>query len=667
MKKLFLTFFIIATLFFISCSGNPEESCITSLDCKDGQMCLDGVCVDDKENSGDTDKTSDEHKDIEDNDENEDVVENEGEKRDDEDEVTDNENSDEDISDEDYYDEDISDEDYTDDDNSDDDNSDDDSIIEYGLKNIDGVLYHEGKIFYGIGVNYFDLFYRTLKDNDDTSYAQGLQKLSEAGIPFVRFNCGGYWPNEFDLYFNDEEKYFELLDAVVAAAEFYNIGLIPSFFWAYFTAPDINGESIDQLGNSASKTSDYIREYTAKIVQRYIDSPSIWAWEMGNEYSLQVDLPNAENYRPPIQPTLGTPESRTEADELSSQHMLAAYSTFAQTVRLYDDRRAILTGNAKPRKSAWNNTENSTWAQDTEEQFRSILQRDNPDPFDTVSIHAYPDDSDLYAGPSASIYELIYKTQKYSLEMKKPLTIGEFGANRDLGDPGQMNRVDEFFYAIEQNHVQLSAIWVYDFDNQEPEGWNITFENDRSEMLEKIVSINDIISLRDFSPDPFLKPEPLVVPENYFQAISQWFVGGTTANVQKIWMGPDSSLTVKGDYFGRMKITAPGSYWFCSPSITVSGEKASFGGYLRTNLQTVSIDIHFYNNETEVKVENLAISDISDWTFHNIKEKGGGKVVDVPAAANSARICGVVNSSDSSEEAPGYLDMDNFSGFELVP
>jgi len=91
------------------------------------------------------------------------------------------------------------------------------TIQKPGLYVENGVLIKNNKPYRAIGANQFDLFYRTLKNNSDTSYRKGLKQLSEAGIPFVRFMCGGYWPSEYNLYFEDKEAYFKLLDDVVKA------------------------------------------------------------------------------------------------------------------------------------------------------------------------------------------------------------------------------------------------------------------------------------------------------------------------------------------------------------------------------------------------------------------------------------------------------------------
>ncbi len=549
-----------------------------------------------------------------------------------------------------------------------------------GLEVRDGVLYHNDKPFYGIGVNAFDLFYRTLLDNDDTSYVESLAALSDANIPFVRFNCGGYWPVEFDLYFDDEEKYFQLLDGVVAAAEDYGVGLIPSLFWAYHTAPDLHGEPMDQLGNPESATSDYIREYTAKVVQRYMHSPAVWAWQMGNEYNLEVDLPNPEAHRPPVWPHLGTPDHRTERDDLTAEHMVTAYGTFIETVRLYDGDRAVITGNAAPRRSAWHNTHHGTWQDDTEEQFQLILARDNPDPYDTVSIHIYPYSygdlgstysGDLYSGPSESLYEQVYNTQKYSLAMDKPLTIGEFGANKVLGDPGQANRLEEFLYAIEHNHVQLSAIWVYDFTYQEPEGWNITFENDRAFMLDMVIQTNERLALRTGPPVLLTEPNRLQIPNAYFQDGSSWYAGAQTGCEDNVSLDRYTwGDAVRGDGFGRVEMTAPCTYWVCSGFIDVEGDRISMGGYLRfAGIQNPMININMYEGTIHRQdlTAVLPLMDIDGWEWHNIREKGGGSIVNIQDSVDRIIFCVTVTAADHvSEASPALIDMDNFSGFQIV-
>jgi len=358
-----------------------------------------------------------------------------------------------------------------------------------GLSVENGILCKAGKPYRGMGVNYFNLFYRTLKDSSDKSYEKGLTRLSEAGIPFARFMCCGFWPIDWDLYLRDKEAYFKRLDEVIQAAEKNHVGLIPSLFWYMPTVPDIVGEPMDQLGNPKSKTIAFIKQYTRETVMRYKDSPAIWAWEFGNEYNLQADLPNAAQHRPPVWPKLKTAHSRTQRDELASRHMLTALAEFAKTVRSIDRHRIIITGNSIPRPSAYHNTKEKSWKEDSPEQFKEILLRDNPDPFNTLSVHIYPVDKNKYSAGAKSLKDLIKTVEQISRKAKKPLFIGEFGTPVKLGQEKERAVFQELIGAIENNNVPLSALWVYDFPQQDKD-WNVTFENDRAYMLELVAKAN---------------------------------------------------------------------------------------------------------------------------------------------------------------------------------
>jgi len=358
-----------------------------------------------------------------------------------------------------------------------------------GLYVENGILTRKGKPYQGIGANYFDLFYRRLKNSKDTSYRKGLKQLSNANIPFVRFMCGGFWPNEWKLYFKNKREYFKQLDDVVKTAEKYNVGLIPSLFWNMATVPDLVKEPMDQFGNTNSKTIDFVRKYTKEVVSRYKNSPAIWGWEFGNEGSLQIDLPNAAEHRPTIYPNLGTPEKRTKRDELTSKHLLTAYKEFANTVRKYDKNRIIISGNSEPRFSAWHNTMEKSWKEDTPEQFGEVFLRDNPDPIDTLCARSYPGKMKKFPSGTENVDQLMKVLKKWSVKAKKPLFIGEFGAQISLGKKEARDTFKEIIDAIEKHEVPLSALWVYDFPFQNKE-WNINFKNDRAYMLKMVTEAN---------------------------------------------------------------------------------------------------------------------------------------------------------------------------------
>lgn len=360
-----------------------------------------------------------------------------------------------------------------------------------------GQLLLNGNPFYGIGVNYFNAFTRTMEkgQQDDASYEVGFAYLKERKIPFIRFSLNGYWPDNWDLYLNNPERFFHNLDVFVKAAEEYGIGLIPSFFWHNPTVPDLVGESVNQWGNTNSKTHEFMRKIIKEVVVRYRDSYAIWGWEQGNEINLLVDLPGDTSHLPPIVPSLGTPAFRTKNDKLSTSDLIIMMKAFANEIRKYDGTRIIISGNAVPRPAAWNLQQNGQWNTDTKEQFIKILETQNPDPIDNLSIHVYPaaTTEGYFSDEKVDIDGIIKTCMDAANRYKKPLFLGEWGAQEAQFGSETRDKFMEILTAIEANRVPLSAMWVFDYPPHDTEeGINVSPDNGpREYMLQEIMKVNE--------------------------------------------------------------------------------------------------------------------------------------------------------------------------------
>lgn len=352
--------------------------------------------------------------------------------------------------------------------------------------NKNGVLIRDGKPFRGIGVNYFDLFYRKLKNPNDQSYRGGLKALADRGIPFVRFMACGFWPVDNKLYFSDKMRYFKIMDSLVEAAEENGIGLIPSLFWNMATVPDLVSEPMDQWGNPKSKTHRLMRRYTREVVTRYRSSPAIWGWEFGNEFNLAADLPNAAEHRPSVWPNLGTATSRSKRDDLTHEMMHIAIREFAREVRRHDDRRIIISGNSIPRPSEWHQREELSWKQDSEQEYAEILLYSNPDPVNTICIHFYPPEEKRF-DRTVTPDEVLRTTMRIAAKARKPLFVGEFGASGNTETARE--EFTKYLDAIIKAGVPLAALWVYDYGGQD-DSWNVTPTNSRSYQLDAIAEAN---------------------------------------------------------------------------------------------------------------------------------------------------------------------------------
>ena len=361
-----------------------------------------------------------------------------------------------------------------------------------------------GPVFRGIGVNYFSLFSRRIRNPGDESFRAGLQELGKHDVPFARFMASGFWPVDWQFYREDRERYFDLLDGVVGAAEEAGVGLVPSLFWYAPTVPDVVGEPVSRLGDPDSQTISFVRTYTRELVTRYRDSPAIWGWEFGNEYNLNIDFPNPENHRFGTRTDLGQPARRGPEDDLSTADVVTAFTEFAREVRRNDPHRLVTTGNSAPRPTQWHQWNERTWERDTRSQFTEVLAAHHPDPVDTVSLHNYPARTNGSTtafqqprfGTSVSTEEFYRATVEAASEQNRPVFLGETGLSRSASDAdGESTRetFDRVLSAVVESGIPLAAVWVYDakVNRGLVEKWNVTFENDRAYQLRALREAND--------------------------------------------------------------------------------------------------------------------------------------------------------------------------------
>jgi len=363
-----------------------------------------------------------------------------------------------------------------------------------------GVFVHNGKPYHGVGVNYFDGFQRLLEHPEKQKaqppeYVAGLAFLQKRNIPFIRFAACGFYPNEWRVFRDDPKRYFALLDGFVAEAEARGIGLIPDLFWSYFAVPDLMEEPISAWGARESKTRAFMRCYTEAVVLRYRTLPAIWAWEFGNEYMSECDLPGPIAANKWVVPGLGTAKVRTQADQPSSSGFIDAFKDFAATVRRFDPRRPIMTGDSLPRGSAWNLAHGNGWKPDTREEWCEALVAANPGAVDALSIHYYHPHRDGsnagYGLAKMSMAETIALIVENARAVGKPVWLGEFGPAGGENDIAQRRaQIDVLLKIIEQEKIGLAAYWVFDSPNPEIALWNAAPGNSNEFVFDKLEEFN---------------------------------------------------------------------------------------------------------------------------------------------------------------------------------
>jgi hypothetical protein len=356
-----------------------------------------------------------------------------------------------------------------------------------GLRvNSAGVLTRNGVPYRGIGVNYYDAFVRTLRNPQDDSYRAGFSKLGANNIPFARFSAGGYLVDDVRLYLTDRDSYLRRLDGVVAAAEKAHVGLIASLFWSISAVSEAVNEPRARWADEDSATRQLMRRYTQDIVSRYVNSPAVWGWEFSNELSLPLDR---------------SPGSLPPERALSYDVFRSAVIDFAGTVRKFDPRRILLTGNSLPRPDAYRSSVMGAGGPDTEEQFAHILLRDNPGPFSPICIHASRANEGAYfAGRPVSFQELLETCIRIGRTAQKPVYLEEFIPMPKQPQGASGISGPEYFslelQAIKNSKIPLASVWEYDRKTVQ-DRLSLTFDNEQSYMLRMISELDQSLHAQD--------------------------------------------------------------------------------------------------------------------------------------------------------------------------
>ena len=337
-----------------------------------------------------------------------------------------------------------------------------------------GVLLRDGAVFRGIGVNYYNAFYRTIQDPTDTSYRRGFQELGDRDIPFARVMGTAFKRLELNEYLDNRDSWFARMDDVIKHAGDNNVGVILCLFWNVKAVPNLQGEPLNAWGDSTSETRAFARTYARDVIARYADNPTVVGWEFCNEFNLKKDLPA----------NLGT------NDEIDSESIWNAMRWFADEVERLDPGAMVSSGNAIPRVSANELRRFNRFSPDTRGEFRLELRKDNPGGVDTLSIHAYFDfttKNRFGLTDGADYRDVIREAMSAAATAKKPLFIGEFGVRRGDTDDS-FTRFTQFLDDFDELGVQIAALWVYDF-NGVP-GWNVRWDNGRAWQLREIEKKN---------------------------------------------------------------------------------------------------------------------------------------------------------------------------------
>lgn len=259
-----------------------------------------------------------------------------------------------------------------------------------GLYNdADGRMMLGGKPFYGIGVNYYDLFLSaTSRDWDTGPSRRAMRTLKDYGCKVIRFSTLPFYVEEFG-YFEQTEQYWKAMDEIVAEAERLGIGLLPSLFWTYAVNDYCDEPYQTAYLDDNSKTVQFMERYIGDFVRRYADSPAIYGWEFSNERVLGSDFPDASHFR--ALHAKSKRQCRDESDRVTLDGLNAMYRRFAACVSQADPHgRIISTGDTNPRETSYNQYARGDFhTKDTHEEHEKVLDIVNPAGITALSQHQY--------------------------------------------------------------------------------------------------------------------------------------------------------------------------------------------------------------------------------------------------------------------------------------
>lgn len=329
----------------------------------------------------------------------------------------------------------------------------------YGLQvNEEGIITLNGKPFYGYGVNFHPAFHLALDKqffgDMHTDIEAHFKKLASEGIPVMRINFNVFYGKDVGLWDKEasKDRWFGAMDYIIALAEKYNIGIIASLFWDVNAFCDYTGDKLDMITSPDSASTLLRMKYIKEVVGRYKYSPAIYAWEIGNELNLAVDIKNTE-----FVGTDGTKKMFT------SEMLTAYYKLIGEAIRAEDPYRMITGGDAAPRlcSMALYRSKGTVWQPNNSyEENRTTFEWYTPAPLNTISLH-YPE------------LEYMEDYVKIAKELKIGLYVGEFHSTL-FDNPGDKISPEEnereayeqsSWYEIrdtfERLGVQLATYWCY--------------------------------------------------------------------------------------------------------------------------------------------------------------------------------------------------------------
>lgn len=371
--------------------------------------------------------------------------------------------------------------------------------LRYGLTlDAQGNFVLNGQKFYGYGVNAAagDVWH----DPFDDTYRVCLETLEKFGIPFTRTIITYGSIEDYKRYLEDPDAYFAASQQMLDMAAEAHIGVIVTVI-SSCRYTSLLGEKPSAVGDINSKSMAFQKKWTKDMVERFVNHPAVWGWEIGNERNLESDLMFTE-HDGQLNMVYGDLVGEFNGyDSVTAEEFAVMKREIAKSIREVDPYRIISSGDAIMRESAYhlhqasqkmnsNHEWTVDWTRDTLEQWRYMNLYATPDPVNAISTHfamTYDDFGYALQDTTLNLEQLLKEYVTQAKAAKKGFYFGEFG---DLGDadidPAQGKELAvKNLNAMVNAGVQLASLWQRNKNNSV-----VTDEGNLAVTIREIQKIN---------------------------------------------------------------------------------------------------------------------------------------------------------------------------------
>ena len=330
-----------------------------------------------------------------------------------------------------------------------------------GLSVRNGELLLNGKYCRELGVNCYSLITDITSGSNPLNYKTCLDEMAEIGVRIVRVSLQPYSATEMTNQMHNgtvripskwedfSQSYRDAVKTVFDYAASKGMYLVPSLVWGPKFISDAFGEVLaTAFANANSKTRQYIRGFAAAFANAYKNHPALGAYSVGNELPLRGEY------------SVVYTDTR------------AVIAGIARIFKTIDPSHAVLSCNLDM-------IYDGTVTRPTFNTQVALAIANNPDPLDTIDIHAYSDRAWLSINPANQLNSLTYPAYGYAKEwfsrfvaegkaVGKPFTLSEIGIlGRNTSDntgqemPGDTTKFRWLLECVKKSGVQLAMIWNY--------------------------------------------------------------------------------------------------------------------------------------------------------------------------------------------------------------